>query len=77
MRDIHSVKGPKRRIVEIDEALVVVRQTYPGATKEGSAGSWSFYHEGRIVAEAWLEARGNGWWLRIAPLKKDKNDNSS
>ena len=65
MRDIHQLEGNKRYVVNADDLLFEVRKQYPHATKEGSVGSWSFYDQKQLIAEAWLHRTKTGWWLRI------------
>jgi hypothetical protein len=65
VRDLHSIPGRKIRVGSIEEALERVRQGFPGVTRQGSVGAWSFWSGGRLVGEAWLPARGEGWWLRV------------
>lgn len=70
LRDLKRINGPKVKVDFIDEALTLVRQTYPGAMMEGSLCSYSFTIEGeKIIAEAWPQ-RSKGWWLRI--LRKNQ-----
>jgi len=73
MREVYHLKGKRRDVSHIEDALRLVRQHYPSAMKQGSLGAWSFYlppwkHD-NIVAEAWVKSRGPGWWLVI---KDDK-----
>jgi hypothetical protein len=65
MREEFHLPG---RVVTIDDplgdGLRLVRAAYPDATREGSAGHWSYFLRGRIVGEAWVW--GRRWRLRIA-----------
>ena len=70
MRDLNQVQGPKQKVEWIEDALKLVRERYPTATKEGSLGSYSFWVGKDLVGEAWIRSKW-GWWLRIAetPVK--------
>jgi hypothetical protein len=65
--DVHSISGPKEHIYSnsINDMVALVRQTYSKATAEGSCGSYSFWVDKKIVAEAWMHPTKPGWWIRI------------
>jgi hypothetical protein len=70
MRDLHILRGPKRRVADVDEALRLVREQYPSALREGCVGAWGFYLDVEstvMVAEMWLTRDQQGWWLGMVP----------
>lgn len=72
MRELFHLGGKRQRVDNIEEALRIVRESYPGAYKQGSVGAWSFHHptckEGNMVAEAWITTgKKSGWWLVVKP----------
>lgn len=72
MREVYHLKGNRQYVTNIDDALRIVRRTYPEAMKQGSLCAWSFYippwQDDNIVAEAWIRTRGPGWWLVVKEL---------
>ena len=69
MRDLHILTSRKYQILDITDALRIVRGSYPTATQEGSMGSYHWIANGIIVGEAWLHNRkGKGWWLRVKEI---------
>ena len=45
------------KVESIDEALKIVREKHPSATREGSTFDWSFWVDGKVVAVATLRRR--------------------
>lgn len=76
MREVFFLQGQRQRVASIEDALRIVRETYPGAMKQGSVGAWGFYlppwKDNNIVAEAWLRHQGPGWWLVVKNPMHDK-----
>lgn len=77
MREIFHLGGKRQRVDNIDEALRVVRESYPGAHKQGSLGAWCFFHptceDKNMVAEAWMiQSKKSGWWLVVKPRQENQ-----
>ena len=67
---MRMLEGKKQYVEDIQNALNLVREKFPGATKEGSLCSYSFWHEKILVGEAWSHRTKIGWWLRIKTPSK-------
>jgi hypothetical protein len=72
MQETFKLKGKKYRIKDpINEAISIVRQTYPSATPHGSLGHWCYLlnwskPNEETVAEAWpVRGSNDDWWLRV------------
>jgi len=70
MREIFNLDGKKQRVNTIEDALRIVRESYPGAYKQGCVGAWCFYYPTckteNMVAEAWIiQGKNPGWWLVV------------
>lgn len=61
--------GPKRLVLNIDESVGAIRNSYPSATGglvEGSGGLHrSYWYKGRRVAHAWQVKPTTRVWLRV------------
>lgn len=70
MREVFHLKGKRQRVGSIEEALTVVRKSYPGAHKQGCVGAYAFFYptcnDGNMVAEAWMvQGKTREWWLVV------------
>lgn len=73
MREVFKLGGKRQRVDTIDEALEIVRKSYPGAHAQGALGAWCFFHptckDGNMIAEAWLvQGKRPKWWLVVKPI---------
>lgn len=65
MREMCNLKTKRLYIETIEEAHLLVVQSYPNAIRHGSVGSWSWHVGDNIVAEAWVHPRKAGWWFKL------------
>ena len=64
MRDMHILTS-RKCLINIDDALRIVRKKYPTANQEGSMGSYHWFDGDVVVAEAWIHKNRRHWWFRI------------
>ena len=67
VREVANIPSKRISVEDVEEAFALVRKVYPDVTSEGSLGTRSFYHKGKLIAEMWVKpGKRPGWWLKIA-----------